>query len=616
MKYALIKPLIKLKKGLNLLDYQVPSELSKNLKTGQLVEIPFRNLSKFGIVFDIKNNTELDNKNIKSIINIANENPIISYKQIDFYNWFRDYNFSSLNFLNNVIPLPMKNKIKEKEEKFFIYKTPFKLKNINPSILDNEQFIFKHNSYDEKLSLIKNIIDKNSKSRKLTLIISPTKSHIERIVSPLLNFYNDKDYRIITGLTHLSKFRHNEIWNSIKGNKIKFVIGTKMSIFYPMENTETIIIDESENENLNQIDINPRFEFLPNVLELAKINNLQIIFTSYSPNAYLYNLAKDKKLKLLEIKEKIETEISVLDMSTKYFENYLHFFTEEEIKNNKKILFLLNKKGYSKNLKCHDCNFVFKCVNCNSVLSMKDNKLHCYNCEKSFDTPLTCPKCSSVKFDNYGIGTEQFIEIIKKNFENKKTIVIDKDNYGNLKLISENEIVVATRIIIDYIKEAEFDLIVIPFSHQFLNNNFDSNEDLFKLISKLISLKPKKIIMQCLSEQKIHEYIRNNNHKSMIEDELMMRKLLKYPPYENILKITIKDTDKSALDKKTIELYDKIKSNIGNNVDLLEIIDKNTKIRSFYIKNILIKYRNDSDISNIKKMLEDIDIIEKNYFKL
>ncbi|HNV97323.1 MAG TPA: hypothetical protein PKL13_03325 [bacterium] len=616
MKYALIKPLIKLKKGLNLLDYQVPSELSKNLKTGQLVEIPFRNLSKFGIVFDIKNNTELDNKNIKSIINIANENPIISYKQIDFYNWFRDYNFSSLNFLNNVIPLPMKNKIKEKEEKFFIYKTPFKLKNINPSILDNEQFIFKHNSYDEKLSLIKNIIDKNSKSRKLTLIISPTKSHIERIVSPLLNFYNDKDYRIITGLTHLSKFRHNEIWNSIINKKVKFLIGTKMSIFYPIDNIATIIIDESENENLNQIDINPRFEFLPNVLELAKINNLQIIFTSYSPNAYLYNLAKDKKLKLLEIKEKIETEISVLDMSTKYFENYLHFFTEEEIKNNKKILFLLNKKGYSKNLKCHDCNFVFKCVNCNSVLSMKDNKLHCYNCEKSFDTPLTCPKCSSVKFDNYGIGTEQFIEIIKKNFENKKTIVIDKDNYGNLKLISENEIVVATRIIIDYIKETEFDLIVIPFSHQFLNNNFDSNEDLFKLISKLISLKPKKIIMQCLSEQKIHEYIRNNNHKSMIEDELMMRKLLKYPPYENILKITIKDTDKSALDKKTIELYDKIKSNIGNNVDLLEIIDKNTKIRSFYIKNILIKYRNDSDISNIKKMLEDIDIIEKNYFKL
>lgn len=102
----------------------------------------------------------------------------------------------------------------------------------------------------------------------------------------------------------------------------------------------------------------------------------------------------------------------------------------------------------------------------------------------------------------------------------------------------------------------------------------------------------------------------------MIEDELLNRKLLKYPPFENILKITIKDTDKNELDKKTIELYDKIKSKLNEKADLLEIINKNTKIRSFYIKNILIKYEDDSSISSIKEILEYIDIIEKNYFKL
>ncbi|HNZ86143.1 MAG TPA: hypothetical protein PLD95_00420 [bacterium] len=615
MKYALVKPLIKLKKGLNLLDYSIPGALSENLKIGQLVEIPFRNSSKFGIIFDIKNETQ-ENIKIKDILKISNQNPIISENQIKFYKWFCDYNFSSLNFLNNIIPLPMKNKIKEKDEKFFIYKTPFKLKNINSSILENKQFIFKHNFFDEKLTLIKNTIDKNFKNKKITLIICPTKIHIEKILSSLLNFYTEKDYRIITGLTHLSKLKHNEIWNSIKNNKLRFIIGTKISIFYPMENTKTIIIDESENENLNQIDINPRFEFLPNVLELSKINNSQIIFTTYSPNAYLYNLAKEKQLKLLETKEKVNTEISVLDMSTKYFENYLHFFTEEEVKNNQKILFLLNKKGYSKNLKCRDCNFVFRCEKCNSVLSIKNEKLHCYNCEKSFDAPITCPNCNGAKFNNYGVGTEQFTKIIKNNFQNKKVITIDKDNYKNLKLTNQSDIVVATRIIIDYIKENEYDLIVIPFSHQFLNNNFDSNEDFFELIAKLISLKPKKIIVQCIGEQKIHEYIRNNNYKSMIEDELNMRKLLKYPPFENILKITIKDKDKSMLDKKTNELYDKIKLNIGNNVDLLEIVDKNTKVRSFYMKYILLKYKDESDISSIKKLLNEFDIIEKNYFKL
>lgn len=149
MKYALVKPLIKLKKGLNLLDYEIAGSLSKNLKIGQLIEIPFRNSSKFGIVFDIKDNTEQESKNIKQILSITNQNPIISKNQIDFYNWFCEYNFSSLNFLNNIIPLPMKNKIKERDEKFFIHKTPFKLKNINSSILENKQFIFKHNFFEK-----------------------------------------------------------------------------------------------------------------------------------------------------------------------------------------------------------------------------------------------------------------------------------------------------------------------------------------------------------------------------------------------------------------------------------------------------------------------------------
>lgn len=617
--YLSVKPLIKLKKGLNLLDYSIPGELSQNIKIGQLIEIPFRNSSKFGVVFDIKSSTE-QNIKIKNILKISDQNQIISENQINFYKWFSDYNFSSLNFLNNIIPIPLKNNIKEKSDVLFINKTKIELKNINSSILENKQFIFKHNFFEEKLTLIKNAIDKNSKNGKLTLIISPTKTHIEHILSALLNFYKDNDYRIITGLTHLSKSKHNEIWNSIKNKKIKFIIGTKMAIFYPIENVGTIIIDESENENLNQIDINPRFEFLPNVLELAKINNLQIVFTSYSPSTYLYNLAKNKEIKLFDIKSNINTQISLLDMSTKYFENNIHFNCEDDIKKsikeNKKILFLLNKKGYSKNLKCNDCNFIFKCENCNSILSFIDKKLFCYNCNKSIDMPYKCPKCNSVSLKNHGIGTQQFKTIIDKTF-GQNSVVIDKDNFENFKSIysDKNNIIIGTKILIDKIKASQFDLIVLPFSYQFLNNSFDSNERFFQLISKLISLKPKKIIIQTINELPIFYHIYNFEYFKMIEEELINRKLLDYPPFSNILKLTIKNIHKNELDKNTIELYDKIRENIKN-LDLQILEPDTNKIRSFFIKYIIIKYKNDSEISSIKKILEDVDIIEKNYFKL
>ncbi len=624
MSYALIKPLIKLKKGLNLLDYRIPDSLSANIKIGQLIEIPFRSSSKMGLIFDIKNTSNLKPNTIKDITKIANINPIISESQIKFYNWFCDYNFSSLNFLDNIVPLPMKNKRKEKEEKFFIKKTPIKLKKINSSILMSDSFIFKHNLYNEKISLIKNIIDKNSKNKKITFIICPTKSHIEKIVSSLLNFYNDKDYRIITGNTNLSKFKHNEIWNSIKDNNIKFIVGTKISIFYPQEHTESVIIDESENENLNQIDTNPRFEFLPNTLELSKINKVQIIFTSYCPNSYLYNLAKTKQIKLFQSSEKITSEILLLDMSVKYFENQIHYTCEEEIKNtlekNGKILFLLNKKGYSRNIKCKDCGFVLKCKDCRSVLTLRkhDNheSLYCYNCQKKYEILLQCPKCSSTSLDNRGIGTEQFREIIKKLYNKQKIIIIDKDNLENINQTKNNNIIIATRLIIDYIQEKEFDLIVLPFSYQFLNNSFDSNEDLFKLSSKLLSLSPKKIIFQIPGESKIYYHIYNFDYFKMIEEELLNRKLFHYPPFSNILKLTIKNTNETELDKNVSKLYDKLRQNTLRSIDIQIIKPSVNKIRSFFFRYITIKYKNDSDINNIKNILENIDIIEKNYFKL
>lgn len=624
MSYALIKPLIKLKKGLNLLDYKIPESLYPNIKIGQLIEMLFRNSSKMGLVFDIKKTSNLRPNTIKEITRIVNVNPIISENQIKFFNWFCDYNFSSLNFLDNIVPLPMKNKIKDKEEAFYIKKAPITLKKINPSILISDSFIFKHNLYDEKISLIKNIIDKNSLAKKLTYIICPTKSHIEKVVSSLLNFYSDIDYRIITGNTNLSKSKHNEIWNSIKNNSIKFIVGTKISIFYPQEHTASIIIDESENENLNQIDTNPRFEFLPNALELSKINKTQIIFTSYSPSSYLYNLAKTKQIKLFQSSEKINSEISILDMSIKYFENYIHFNCEEEIKNaldkGKKILFLLNKKGYSRNLKCKDCGFIFKCSNCNGVLTLKKREcresLYCYNCEKEIDISLQCPKCKSSRLDNRGIGTEQFTEIIKKLYASEKTIIIDKDNLENLTQIKNYNIVVATRLIIDYLEMNEFDLIVLPFSYQFLNNNFDSNEDFFKLISKLLSLIPHKIIIQIPSEAKIYTHIYNLDYFKMIEGELENRKLFNYPPFYNILKLTIKNTDKSLLDQMTSKLYYEIRQNISKGVETQIIEPLTNKIRTFFFKYLIIKYKNDSDIKNLKNILENVDIIEKNYFKL
>jgi len=611
--YAQIKPLIKLKKELNLLDYIVPEKLK--VKAGQLVEIPFRNRNIHGVVFDIKNTTHQPKHILKPVSEIVNETPLFSQNQIEFFNFFVEHNFSSLNFLNQITPLPLKRKVTAKEENINTKKIEWKLKNIPDSILKNKQFIFKHTYFSEKISLIKKAIDA---SKKQVLIISPTKLHLEKIYSYLLNFYKESDMSIITGYTHLNKTKHNQIWNDIQKNKVKIILGTKISIFYPTNNTDSIIVDEVENENHNQTDINPRFEFLPNVLELSKINNCQLILTSYSPPVNLYYLAQEKKIKLLETKNKITTEIKTLEMAIKYFENQIHFNTEEYInqtlEKKGRILFLINKKGYSKSLYCSDCGYIFKCPDCQSILSYskEKNALYCYHCQQKHSLALKCPSCQSTNLKFKGIGSNQLLSKIKQDLPKHQAILIDKDHQDNLKQIKKHNIVVATRLIIDYLKEKDFDLIILPLADQFLNTSFDAQEKFYQFCAKLISFQPKRLILQTLSELKIYNYVQEQKYFTMIQEELNNRKLFHYPPFYNMLKITLKDKDSEILGKKTKEIYAKIESNKLANLELMPIIEPPIKKTfSFYLKYIMLKYKSQEDIKKLKPILDKIDIIDR-----
>ena len=614
--YASIKPLIKLKKELNLLDYIVPENLK--IKPGQLVEIPFRNRNIYGVVFGVQGATDQPKDILKSITKIINETPLFSVEQIDFFNFFVEHNFSSLNFLNNITPLPLKRKTNIAEEKINVRRINWKEKAIPDFIFKNKEFIFKHNHFIEKISLIKKTIDQNQQ----TLIISPTKLHLEKIYSYLLNFFKAPEIALITGSTHLNKTKHNQVWHNIQNNKVKIILGTKVSIFYPSQNISSIIVDEIENENHNQIDINPRFEFLPNVLELNKINNCQLILTSYAPPATLYHLAQEKKIKLLESKTRVRTKIKVPEMNTKYFANQIHFDTEEYInetlEKKGKILFLINKKGYSKSLNCPDCKFVFQCPDCDSIPTFKaNNTLFCYNCQKEIEVPSKCPKCGNINLKTKGIGGNQLLSKIKETYPQNKVILIDKDHEDNLKLIKENEIIVATKLILNHFPEQEFDLIVLPLTHQFLNSNFDSNEKFYQFISSLISLQANKIVLQVLSELKIYDYIKHQKYHQMVQDELEFRKLFKYPPFWNILQITIKDKDQKTLITKTKELYAEIEKKKSKEVELMPIINPNIKRTfSFYLKHIMLKYEQADDLESLEPLLKKIDIIDKNYFKL
>ena len=77
---------------------------------------------------------------------------------------------------------------------------------------------------------------------------------------------------------------------------------------------------------------------------------------------------------------------------------------------------LLNRRGYTPIVKCSNCAYVVMCPHCDVALSYHkdDDRLVCHVCGHSQSNDVTCPKCKSKMWRNYGVGTQRLTEEIQK----------------------------------------------------------------------------------------------------------------------------------------------------------------------------------------------------------
>jgi len=100
--------------------YEVPAELRDEIETGKRVFVPFGNKKRTGFIVGIKQSCDL--KNIKSINEILDDEPLFSKSDLDFYQWIANYFMYPLGkTLAELIPSGV-------EKKDFFWVTPVPIK--------------------------------------------------------------------------------------------------------------------------------------------------------------------------------------------------------------------------------------------------------------------------------------------------------------------------------------------------------------------------------------------------------------------------------------------------------------------------------------------------------
>ena len=434
-----------------------------------------------------------------------------------------------------------------------------------------------------KTEVYMEIIDYALKQGLDSIFLVPEISLTPQTISRLKNRFGN-----IVGVFHskLSEGEKHDVFKAIKQGKIRILIGARSALFAPFNSLGVIIIDEF-HEGAYKSEMNPKFSAIEVGKYMALKRNITLVLGSATPSVEEYYRAKENEYELITIKERANKKplpkIELIDMKNELnlgnksiFSYKLQSEIEEALNKNNQVILFLNRRGYGNFVSCRKCGYVFSCKNCDISLTYHKYKNigTCHYCGYEENIPKTCPECGSDYVKPFGVGTEKVEEEVKKLFKNAKVLRMDKDTTskkGELDKIlnkfknKEANVLIGTQMLSKGLDFEDVTLVGILSADMMLNfPDFRSFETTFQLITQVSgragrSHKEGKVVLQTYDTD--HYVIRrslNYDFEGFYEDEIKVRKIFNYAPFNNMISVVVSGKNKSLVEKNINKMYNSL----------------------------------------------------------
>ena len=586
-----------------LFHYRIPDNLSGEIAVGKRVFVPFTNRRVVGYIVGLSDEAEV--KEVKDIESVIDREPILSDEMLKLTRWIKDTYFCSWGeAIEAAIPSGIKQgkkelgtRIKESYIKVedFPASGPHKpteeqskaLKHVI-DVIDKKRYetfllhgITSSGKTEVYLQAIDHSLNKGRQAIMLVPEISLTPQTVERFVSR----FGERVAVIHSKLTPAKRFLE---WKRIKDANAKIVVGARSAIFSPMNNLGLIIIDEEHETSYKQDDV-PRYHARDVAEERAKLNNCPLILGSATPSLESYYKAKKGEYKLVKLTKRIDErllpKVKIVDMRMELatrkritiFSKVLLDAVEATLKKGKQAIIFLNRRGFSTFVNCKKCGLVLKCKRCDTVLvyHFEDKKLQCHYCNYKEPAPDICPKCRSSYIKYLGIGTERVESEISHQFAHAHIARMDSDTtrksgsheriLGDFKS-GDTSLLVGTQMIAKGLDFPEVTLVGVVSADVTLNlPDFRASERTFNLLTQVAGRAGRgeaggEVIVQTYAPS--HYAVltaAKHDYEKFYEEEIKSRKELSFPPFVNLVKITVRARNDELTLKTAQNLADTIR---------------------------------------------------------
>jgi primosomal protein N' (replication factor Y) len=585
-------------------DYLVPAYLEKKLSLGARVWVNFRNKKEVAYVVGLSSKTKI--KKVKEISAAIDATPILGEKMLLLAKRLAEYYCCSWGqAIETAIPEDLrKGKITKGT---LLYKESLVIKKC-PLLDQKDEKKINFLSGQDRMPVYLREIKGALAAKQSAIVLFSDISAAERAKEAV-----GKSLGIEAYIVFRNQPKELETWEKIMQAEYCVVVGTRSSVFSPVNNLGLIIIDQEEDQVYKQEQA-PHYHAREVALMRAEIQGAKVILASHSISLESFYLAQKDKLKFEFAPAKATyPEVKVIDArrlsyaqrkSKAIFSKFLADAIYSTLTEKGKVLLFIERKGFATLAACHNCGVALKCPRCNInlVFHFDEDKLKCHHCNFKMEVPKICPSCNTGYIKYSGIGTEKVESELAKIFPQARVKIFSEENRSDPNL--DADIFVATSSVIKR-RGLSFDLIgVIAIDNSLNRVDFRSAEKVFSLLLGLVSLTSKKIIIQSSNaNHHCFQALIKNDPQLFLTEELKQRKQSNLAPYKHMILIKARGGNLEKVKKAASDLFERLNRIKAIGIKLLSLnCGQPAKLRGNFYYQILMRASNVQSASRFLKL--------------
>lgn len=435
-----------------------------------------------------------------------------------------------------------------------------------------------------KTSVMLHLIDDVLARGRSAIVLLPEIALTPQSLTLFCARYGERVAVIHSGLSAGERY---DAFTRIKRGEATVVVGTRSAVFAPVASLGLIIIDE-EQEHTYKSDMDPKYHARDIARFRCAKQNALLLLASATPSLESYYKTQTGKYTLVKLANRFGgaklPEVTIADMraeagmgNTSPLGGVLTEELLETAKQRQQSILFLNRRGYHTHTVCKKCGETLRCPHCSVSLTYHTQKgtynhgfLVCHWCGYRAPMPETCPSCGSDKLVREGYGTQRVEQELGALSPDIRVLRMDTDTtsgkFAYDTLLSrfrahEADVLLGTQMVTKGHDFPDVTLVgVLSADASLYLDDYRAAEKTFAMLTQVIGRagrgeKPGRAVIQTNNpDSDVIRMACLQNYEEFYRREIKLRKLLSFPPFCDIVLLTLSGAYEPSLLEATTSL--------------------------------------------------------------